>query len=84
MPSETELSTRKTQLVGRRDELLERLNAIKKDYGRGLEADLEEQALQLENSEVLTEISRVTAEELSKVEQAIERLDEAIRRRHTA
>ncbi len=84
MHSETELNARRTALVGRRDELMERLEAIKKDYGRGLDADLEEQATELENSEVLTEISRVTAEELGKVEQGIERLEEAIRRLHAS
>ena len=82
MPNEAELKQRKAVLVDRRDELLKRLNAIKNDYGRGLDANLEEQATQLENSEVLLEISRVTAEELTKVEQGIERLEEAIYRLH--
>lgn len=73
-----ELEERKRQLIVRRDELLNRLNAIKADFGRGLEADWEEQAQQLENAEVLSEISRVTAEELNRVEAAIQRLEQAI------
>ena len=84
MISEQELISRKETLSKRRDELLERLDAIKKDYGKGLDPDWEEQATQLENAEVLAEISRVTAEELNKVQQAIERLEQAIEIAHNA
>lgn len=62
------------ELEIRREELVERLEAIKRDYGRGLDKDFEEQAVQLENAEVLREIARVTAEELSKVDRAISTL----------
>ena len=48
-------------------ELSERLQAIYDDYKRGLDADSEERATQLENAETLNEIERVTAEELEKV-----------------
>lgn len=82
MLSEAELETRKQELIARRSALLERLNAINKDYARGLDSDWEEQATQLENAEVLQEISRVTAEELSKVENGIERLEHAIELAH--
>jgi hypothetical protein len=56
------------QLEKRRDELTERLAAIKRDLGRGLERDLEEQAVQLENLEVLQEIERIASEELREIE----------------
>lgn len=82
MLSEQELVERKQQLTTRRDELLLRLEAIKNDYGKGLDPDWEEQAMQLENAEVLAEISRVTAEELNKVQQGIERLEQAIQQVH--
>jgi hypothetical protein len=55
-------------LKSRRDELQARLKAIHKDLGRGLEKDYEEQAIQLENLEVLQEIARVSEKELRKVE----------------
>ena len=71
-----DLEERRRSLEQRRDELSERLQRIKMDYGRGLERDLEEQALQLENAEVLHEISRVTAEELATIEAAIRRIEE--------
>jgi len=58
-------------LETRRQELIERLDAIKRDYGRGLDKDFEEQAVQLENAEVLAEIARVTADELGEVNRAI-------------
>lgn len=70
-----ELKKKKAELEVRRGELLDRLDAIKRDYGKGLERDSSEQAIQLENAEVLEEISRVANEELQKVTQAIERID---------
>lgn len=82
MISEQELIQRKEELSQRRNELLNRLEAIKKDFGQGLDADWEEQATQLENAEVLEEISRVTAEELNKIQVAIERLERAIEQAH--
>ncbi len=82
MLTEAEMETRKQDLSVRRTALRERLSAIKKDYAQGLDSDWEEQALQLENAEVLQEISRVTAEELSKVENGIERLERAIEQVH--
>ena len=79
-----DLMDRKRELEQRRDELSERLQRIRMDYGRGLERDLEEQALQLENAEVLHEISRVTAEELATIEAAIRRIEEAMGRQQSA
>lgn len=83
MLTEAELESRKQSLIERRDELVGRLRAINKDYAQGLDSDWEEQATQLENAEVLQEISRVTAEELSKVEQGLERLEQALRQVHS-
>ena len=56
------------QLQGRRTELKERLVAIQRDLGRGLDQDLGEQAIELENLEVLEEIVRVAEEDLRDVE----------------
>ncbi len=56
------------ELEARRDELRDRLEAIHRDLGRGLEKDYEEQSIQLENLEVLQEISRVAEQELREVE----------------
>ena len=61
----------KEQLLRRRDELRERLNAIKRDYGRGLDKDFEEQAIELENAEVLAGIAKAAAEELDQVERQL-------------
>ncbi len=63
------------RLRNRRDELRERLAAIRRDYGRGLEPDFAEQAVELENAEVLAEIARVSAEELERVERRIMALE---------
>lgn len=54
-------------LIEKRDELLQRLERIRADLESGLDADLEEQSLQLENRETLMEIAKVTEEELEQV-----------------
>lgn len=59
------------QLTRERDELIARLDAIKADYRRGLSADPEEQAIELENAETLAEIERVTRERLSQIEEQL-------------
>lgn len=56
------------QLLARKKELVERLEAIRSDLGRGLAADLEEQAVQLENLQVLQEIHRLADAELRSIE----------------
>lgn len=71
----TDLKQRQKELQQKKDELLSRLEAIQNDYKAGLSADSEEQAIQLENAEVLEEISRVTNEELQKVSQALDRIE---------
>ena len=59
------------QLLERRDELNERLEAIRRDLGGGLDRDLEEQAQQLENQETLMEIARVAQAELEEIERQL-------------
>lgn len=70
-----DLIEKKKELEAKRNELLDRLDAIKRDYRKGLDADSSEQAIQLENAEVLEEINRVTNEELQKVTRALERIE---------
>lgn len=61
------MNTTRDGLVARRDELLERLAAIRADLGQGLDADSKEQAIQLENLDVLSEISRLCEVELGEI-----------------
>jgi hypothetical protein len=63
-------------LTQKRDELMTRLADIRRDLRGGLDADSEEQAIQLENLEVLQEIARVAEEELGQVNQQISALEE--------
>lgn len=65
----------RAELLKRRDELSERLAAIRRDLGGGLERDLEEQSLQLENQDTLLEIARVTEDALQQVERQLAELD---------
>jgi len=62
------------QLLKRREELVERLDAIRRDIGSGLDRDLEEQAQQLENRDTLMEIARVAQSELAEIDRQLEQL----------
>lgn len=61
-------------LEARKAELEKRLAAIRKDLAGGLDADSEEQAIQLENFEVLQEIARLAEKELAEVQEKLEAL----------
>lgn len=67
----------KQQLLVRKNELLNRLAAIRGDLGRGLASDSEEQAVQLQNLQVLQEIERLANEELVALEEELSQLDDA-------
>jgi DnaK suppressor protein len=56
-------------------ELTERVNKIKADVGSGLEADSKEQAIQLENHEVLDALAIEATEELVKINAALQRME---------
>lgn len=64
----------KAALIKKRDELRSRLDSIEKDYRQGLDPDLEEQAVQLENAEVQEAIAKSTSEELQRIEEEIAKL----------
>ena len=66
----------RAELIKRRDELRERLTAIRRDLSGGLARDLEDQAQQLENQDTLMEIARISEEELEKVEIQLQQLEE--------
>lgn len=68
------------QLWAKRAELQKRLEAIKRDYAGGLDRDLGEQAIQLENAEVLAELSREAVEQLREIENKLRRLENQRRR----
>ena len=59
------------ELIAKRDELKQRLEKIKQDFKKGLDADSGERAVQLENADVLNEIARTTEEELLSLEEKI-------------
>jgi len=61
----------KQKLIEQRDDLNSRLDAIKRDYRQGLDADSEERAVQLENAEVLDGIYKSTVEELQRIEKQL-------------
>ena len=65
----------KEELLKKRQELMDRVDAIRADYRRGLDADSEERALQLENRETLQEIERVSLEEIARIDEQLKALD---------
>ena len=65
------------ELEKRRDELEERLKAVRRDLGGGLDRDPDDQAQQLENRDTLLEIARVAEQELRDVEARLRELDES-------
>ncbi len=67
---------KKQELQAKRDELVERLAAITRDYRRGLDPDSGERAVQLENADALAEIARVTQEELDRIKEELAGLSE--------
>lgn len=66
---------KKRELFAKRQLLLDRLDAINQDYRRGLSADSEEQAMQLENAEVLEGIAKAAQAELERIEKELAALD---------
>jgi hypothetical protein len=73
-PVEKSIEQEIAELTKRRDELRARLDSIEHDYRAGLSADSEEQAIQLENAEVLAGIAKSSAEELARIEKRLEEL----------
>jgi DnaK suppressor protein len=69
-------STLRDQLEQQKAELNERVSRIKADIGRGLEADSKEQAMQLENQEVLDALANEGVAELAKISVALQRMDD--------
>lgn len=69
-----QISPEKAALLKQRDQLRERLEAIEQDYKKGLSADSEDQAIELENADVLAGIAKATAEELQLVEDQLSKM----------
>jgi DnaK suppressor protein len=57
-------------------ELTERVSKIKADVGRGLDPNSKEQAVQLENKEVLDALGNEATSELAKIGAALQRMDD--------
>ncbi len=64
------------QLLAQKAELTTRVEKIKADIGRGLDADSKEQAGQLENKEVLDALANEATAEIAEINAALQRIDE--------
>ncbi|MDH3354597.1 MAG: hypothetical protein OEL79_05220 [Chromatiales bacterium] len=74
MISDDDIELDQVKLIAKRDELRERLDSIEADYRKGLNADSEEQAQELQNAEVLEGIAKSASEELQRIEKLLEEL----------
>jgi DnaK suppressor protein len=63
------------QLELQKAEFTERIDKIKADVIGGLEADSKEQAMQLENHEVLDALANEATTELAKINTALQRIE---------
>lgn len=70
------MESNKNELLMKKAELEERLEKIRKDLGHGYSADSEEQAIELQNSDVLFEIARVAEEDLELINKKLQQLHE--------
>ncbi len=70
------MDTDKNTLLIKKAELEERLEKIRQDLAHGYSADSEEQAIELQNSDVLLEIARVAEEDLELINKKLQQLDE--------
>jgi DnaK suppressor protein len=71
------IATIRAQLNNRQAELLARLNRLTEDsrHTQRLPADFAEQAVELENDDVLLNLDEATRTEIQQIRKAIERLD---------
>ena len=68
----------KQSLLEKRDELESRIGKIKKDYANPLSQDSSEQAVELENSEVLAVIQREAVDELTQINRTLQMIDRGV------
>ena len=62
------------ELLTKQHELIDRITAIRKDFIKGLDPDLEEQAQQLENYEVLQRLLEQANLELDKIDEQLKKM----------
>lgn len=62
------------ELLTKQHELIDRVTAIKRDFESGLDPDLEEQAQQLENYEVLQRLLEQANAELDKIDEQLKKM----------
>ncbi len=67
-------TTTRDELLTKQHKLIERVTAIKEDFERGLSPDLEEQAIQLENYEVLQRLLEQANAELDKIDEQLKKM----------
>lgn len=64
----------KDELIKKRQELQQRIDAIHKDIKNGLNADSGERAVELENRDTLLEIERIALEDIAKIDEQLNQL----------
>ncbi len=67
------MSQSNEELLAKKRELEARIEAIKADFARGLDADSEERAQQLENAEVLNALMKQAFDQLQEINRLLSR-----------
>jgi hypothetical protein len=70
------MHTEKDELLIKKEELEKRLAEIRKDMAGGFSADSEERAIEMENTDVLLEIARVTKMDLELIDKKLQQLND--------
>jgi RNA polymerase-binding transcription factor DksA len=66
----------RTELLGKRREILQRIAQVGGDIGSGKSADADDRSIELENLDVLFEIDAASRLELGLINRTLERIDE--------
>lgn len=74
MTVDADLRPRKTQLLFRKAELLDRMRRIEDDLDMPADPDWEENAVQMEDDEVLERLGHASQQEIKALDAALERI----------
>jgi DnaK suppressor protein len=70
------IASMKELLIGKREELARRVDAVKADFAKGHDHNLKEQVTERENEEVLMQIKDEAEQNLALVVQALHKIEE--------
>lgn len=70
------IASMKELLIGKREELIRRVDAVNADFAKGRDPNLKEQVTERENEEVLIQIKNEAEQNLAHVVKALHKIDD--------